>query len=118
MKWFIAKLVFQIIQEEGKVPSQFDEQLRLIMAEDISKAFTKSQIFGRNEEVEFSRGSKDRVKWTFVAVAELFPIQDLKDGMELYSFSPENPEAGHYLNYIKLKAEKLQESLVNKTSLG
>lgn len=113
MKWFIAKLVFQIIQEEGKVAPQFDEQLRLIMADHPAEAFAKSQVFGRNEEVEFSRGTKDRVKWTFVAVAELIPLQDLKDGMELYSFSPENPEAGHYLNFIKLKSEKLQESLVN-----
>ena len=34
MKWYLAKLVYRIICGEGNHKPQFDEQLRLIYAED------------------------------------------------------------------------------------
>jgi hypothetical protein len=41
MKWYVAKLVFQIICGEGNHTAQFDEQLRLVQSEDEDSAFAK-----------------------------------------------------------------------------
>ena len=42
MKWYLAKIVFQIICGDGKHTAQFDEQLRLIAAADEDEAFGKT----------------------------------------------------------------------------
>ena len=42
MNWYIAKIVFRIITGDGDHKPQFDEQLRLINANNEEQAFEKS----------------------------------------------------------------------------
>ena len=51
MKWYLAKIVYRIICGDGNHTAQFDEQLRLIEAEDDMHAFQKARITGDQEEV-------------------------------------------------------------------
>ena len=53
MKRFIAKLVFNINIDNGKHNSQFDEQTRLIMANNQAEAFFKARQLGKREEDDF-----------------------------------------------------------------
>ena len=53
MKWYLAKLVYRIICGEGAHTPQFDEQLRLIYAEDDLHAFQKARTTGHLEEDNF-----------------------------------------------------------------
>ena len=49
MKWFLAKLVFLIHCGNGNHTPQFDEQLRLIYAEDELHAFHKARLLGEGD---------------------------------------------------------------------
>jgi hypothetical protein len=117
MKWYLAKLVFHISQEEDSLSPQFDEQLRLICAEMPKEAYDKAEAFGYSEEEEFKRGAGERVSWRFVAVAELIPIKFPADGMLLYSFSPEVDDPAAYLDYLRLKSDQLLQSITQKERL-
>lgn len=53
MSWFLSKIVYQIICGEGDHTPQFDEQLRLIEADDEATAFTKARTIGELEQEMF-----------------------------------------------------------------
>lgn len=54
MNWYLSKLVYQIICDNGSHTPQFDEQLRLIHAEDDLHAFQKARLLGEREQDLFS----------------------------------------------------------------
>src|SRR5262245_43748713 len=83
MNWYIAKVIFKItITAECK--SQFDEHLRLIQAGSFEEALLKARILGLTEEDNFISQSRS-VQWEFINVAELIPLRQLTDGLEVYS---------------------------------
>lgn len=104
MKWFIAKLVFNISTSEQKHKPQFDEQLRLISAENQEEAFLKARKLGLREEDSFLNDTLHQVKWEFINVAEILPLTSLEDGMELYSHVHETDEAKSYINDVHQRA--------------
>ena len=46
MNWFMAKIVYRIICGEGDHTPQFDEQLRLIVADNEEEALKKGYAIG------------------------------------------------------------------------
>jgi len=52
MNWYMAKLVYQFICGNGKHTPQFNEQLRLIVAEDALHAFYKARLIGERETLQ------------------------------------------------------------------
>jgi len=108
MNWYIAKIIFRISSGEGRRKSQFDEHLRLIEAANFEEAFLKARVLGLQEEASFFNDHQDLVKWEFVNVAELFPMKELKDGLELYSQIHETEDAAPYVNYVHQKAAAMQ----------
>ncbi len=104
MNWFISKIVFNISSENTAHTPQFDEQLRLIAAENIEEAFIKARTLGLKEEDTFFNDQRNRVKWEFVNVAEIVPLGKLEDGVELYSSIHETEEATNYIRCIHQKA--------------
>jgi hypothetical protein len=108
MNWYIAKLVFNISPEEGKVKPQFDEQLRLIEADSTEQALLKARVIGLSEEDSFYNDKMKKVKWEFINVAELLPLKKIEDGMEVYSRIHETEEAQPYINYVHQRAITLR----------
>jgi hypothetical protein len=108
MNWYIAKIIFRISNGAGGQKSQFDEHLRLIEAAHFEEAFLKARILGLQEEASFLNDYRQLVKWEFVNVAELFPVNELRDGQELYSQIHETEEADPYINYVHQKAAAMQ----------
>jgi len=112
MKWYLAKLVYRIICGEGNHKPQFDEQLRLVKAEDDLHAFQKARIMGRQEEDIFLNNAQKLVHWKFIDVPELHPLNELTDGAELYSRICEEEDAD---NYIKITHKRAAHLLENNT---
>ena len=103
--WYVAKIVFKICNDARP---QFDEHLRLINATSFEEAFLKARIIGITEEDNFINDRNQPVKWEFVNVAELLPLRELKDGLEVYSQIKETEEASEYVHFVHQKAASLQ----------
>ncbi|MEP6596024.1 MAG: DUF4288 domain-containing protein [Ginsengibacter sp.] len=115
MKWYLAKLVYRIICGEGNHKPQFDEQLRLIHAEDDLYAFQKARTTGHQEEDTFLNNAQKLVHWKFIDVPELHPLNELTDSAELYSRICEEDDAD---NYIKITYKRAAYLLENSTYQG
>ena len=110
MKWYMAKIVYQIICGEGDHTSQFDEQLRLIHAENNIHAFHKARNIGKQEEDCFLNYVNKPVHWKFIDVAEIHLLDVLADGAEVYSKICEDESPDIYIRSIRLKAAYLLEN--------
>ena len=104
MNWYITKIVFAITHEDSQAKGQFDEQLRLIAAEDQEEAFLKARSIGLCEEDCFYNDKNKQVKWEFINVSEVTPLNSLEDGAELYSRIHETKDAPTYIHFIHQKA--------------
>src|SRR5687768_10390819 len=108
MNWYLTKIVFNIAADNNT--SQFDEQLRLITAESKEEAFLKARAIGLREEDTFYNDRMKEVKWEFINVSEIIPINKLEDGTELYSRIHETEEARSYINFVHQKAIELRKT--------
>lgn len=117
MSWYVAKIVFRIRPSSPSALAQFDEQLHLISAASLDQAFFKSRLLGIQEEdaglpPSFHYGgqvgeTRKNVQWEFVNISELFPLNELVDGTEVYSRIHETAEAAAYINLVHRKAADL-----------
>ena len=115
MNWYLAKIVFQIICGDGQHQAQFDEQLRLIQASGKQAAFAKATAIGKSEEDRFFNIHQQPVHWKFINVSELYRMEELLDGAEIYSKIKEAEDATEYASLIHNRASIIltnnQESL-------
>jgi hypothetical protein len=107
MNWYVAKLVFRVISGDGDHQAQFDEQLRLINANDERHAFEKASTIGQNNQDSFMNNNKQTVRWQFIDVAEINPVSKLEDGTELYYQINEAPDADLYIAWAHHKSALL-----------
>ncbi len=114
MKWYLAKLVYRIICGDGEHTPQFDEQLRLVYAEDDFNAFQKARITGHREEDNFLNSTEKPVLWKFIDVSELHSLTELIDGAELYSRICEEEEADNYIRVTKQRASHILQNSMQK----
>ncbi|HET9057105.1 MAG TPA: DUF4288 domain-containing protein [Chitinophagaceae bacterium] len=108
MNWYLAKLVYRIICGDGEHTAQFDEQLRLISAPDEEKAFAKAMAIGQKEEDCFSNVNQQLVQWKFINIAELYKLQDMIDGAEIYSMIRETGDPSSFIRFTHKKAKQIQ----------
>jgi Domain of unknown function (DUF4288) len=124
MKWFLAKLVYRIVCGEGHHTAQFDEQLRLIYAEDELHAFYKARLLGEGDCIKDEIESMVNVQWKFIDVTELHLLACDADGAEMYSVIREEPDANLYIRNIQQTATRLlqrglqQFTILNSNSIG
>lgn len=110
MKWWLAKLVYQIVCGDGNHTAQFDEQLRVILAEDEFHAFQKARSIGEKEQDDFLNAQFKPVQWKFIDVPEIYSMNALLDGAEMYSRIREEENADIYIRITQLKASHLLEN--------
>jgi hypothetical protein len=115
MQWYLAKLIYRILCGDGQHVAQFDEQLRLIQAEDALHAFQKARKLGEQEEDNFLNASAKPVHWKFIDVAEMHQLDKLIDGAEMYSRICEEDDADSYIRVTHLKAAHLLENSTFET---
>ncbi|MBX9783161.1 MAG: DUF4288 domain-containing protein [Chitinophagaceae bacterium] len=108
--WYLVKLVFQIICGNGNHTPQFDEQLRLIAANNSRRAIEKAKQLAADET-----HINDFVQWKFIAVTDVYPFNKLLDGAELFSRVTEEEQEAAYLHTLQLKAnDTLQHLLITQ----
>ncbi len=107
MNWYLAKMVFRIVCGDGQHAAQFDEQLRLISAGNKEEAFYKAEEMGKREQEMFLNQKEQLVQWNFITISELYRVQELIDGAELYSRIEEKDDADSYIQIVKAKARNI-----------
>ncbi|MBN9350961.1 MAG: DUF4288 domain-containing protein [Chitinophagaceae bacterium] len=116
MNWYISKVVYRIVCGNGNHTPQFDEQLRLIEAEDDLHAFQKARLLGEKEEDSFQNDKGKPVIWKFIDVQELFLLSELSDGTELYSQIKEEDSCENYIKGIHKRANTLLGKCLEKNT--
>ncbi len=106
MNWYIAKLVFQVISGEGFHTPQFDEQWRLIKADEVTWAHEKARVLGWLEQGCFDDECQRKAEWRFIEVAEIQQVTTMEDGVQLYSTTEEPIDAIAYVDLVRRKAQK------------
>lgn len=114
MNWYLAKIVFRIVCGDGNHTAQFDEQLRLINAAGKQQAFDKAAELGRSEEDSFYNIHQQPVQWSFVNVSELYRLEELLDGAEIYSKIKEVEDGISYTDLIHRKAKHISSHPQNE----
>lgn len=114
MKWYMAKIIFRVICGNGNHPAQFDEQLRVICAENDTAAFNKAYSLGEKEEDVFTNNKQELVQWKFINVSEMYQLCELLDGAEVYSRIEENDEPDNYVSIIHEKAMHIQNGSTHR----
>lgn len=104
MKWFIAKLVFRVLCGNGGHAPQFNEQLRLICAEDELHAFHKARLLGEGDRLACEYGQLPAVQWKFIDVAALHCLHPDVDGTEIFSMMREEADATAYIRSVQQEA--------------
>src|SRR5690242_6968556 len=110
MDRYLTKIIFQIISGNGNHTPQFDEQLRLILAEDDSEAITKAKRLGEDEQDSFFNDKNQPVKWKFVDVTELYKLSEMIDGAEIFSRIQEHDHADAYIELLHRRAAQLKQT--------
>jgi hypothetical protein len=114
MNWYLTKIIFQIICGDGNHTPQFDEQLRLILAEDEAEALIKANTIGEDEQESFLNERTQLVKWQFVDVTELYKLNNMIDGAEIFSRIEEYDHADAYIDLAHRRAAQLQQMETRK----
>lgn len=108
MQKYLTKLLFNINIDNGKETSQFDEQIRIVESISLEHAFHKARSIGRREEESFLNQENVPISWQFIDVAEVYPLESIKDGEQVYSRSHKIKDTKTYITYIRQKSMEIQ----------
>lgn len=115
MNWFIAKLIYEIITEGTDHKPQFDEQYRLIRAHSHDAALNRASDLGKREEDIFLNQKHSLVRWSFVNVTELFMVDELRDGLELFSTISDVDDGKDYKETAHLRAAYIRDRVESRS---
>jgi len=104
MNWYVAKLIFRITCGNGNHQPQFDEQLRLISASGEKEALIKAQKLISEEKLIMGNKNQSAIRWDFINMTELYQVDELKDGSEIYCNILEVNNVEEYIEMSNQKA--------------
>lgn len=108
MNRYLVKLMFNINIDNGNHAHQFDEQIRIVEAHTLETAFQKARVIGKKEEEAFINHENKVVNWQFIDVTDVFELESMKDGEQVYSTTHENIERHSFIDYVRQKAMLIQ----------
>lgn len=118
MNWYVAKLVFRIICGNGNHSAQFDEQLRLISAKNEQEALSKARKIISEEQTYPENRNNGAFRWNFINMTELYQLDELKDGSEIYCNILEVNDADQYIEMSHQKALLIEHNHSNSATAG
>ena len=113
MEWYVAKMVYQVVNTKKTHAPQIDEQYKLIQADDRAWAWEKANILGKLGECKLEGIKQTSVQWKFINVVDLLEIGELKDGVELFSDTDEPDNIEEYMAVSELRAKRIMEAFNN-----
>lgn len=108
MNRYLAKLMFSVHVEGDTGIGEFDEQIRIVESLNMEGAFYKARAVGKKEEGNIPDNENKKIEWRFIDVLELYAIEEVKDGEQLYSSTHKTDDSGSYINYIRQKSMEIQ----------
>ncbi|HKG08837.1 MAG TPA: DUF4288 domain-containing protein [Pedobacter sp.] len=117
MKWFLVKYFYQIISGDGNYNTQFDEQLRLIIASSANDALKKAEDMADGFQPPFKNCNNEMVTWKFICVADIHEIQMPEDGAEVASILHEPNDVASFLDAIAQRKAFLKQHIENEFTL-
>ena len=108
MEKYLAKLIFNINIDNGNDASEFDEQIRIIESHSLEDAFYKARLIGKNEEEIFTNAQNKRISWQFIDVSDVYSIDSIKDGDQIYSNTHKTTDTGSFIKFIRQKSMEIQ----------
>ena len=108
MNWYLTKLIFSIDAEYDNGKSQFDEQLRLVTAINESEAYFKAKNMGKGLQTKIFTEKNEAILWNFVDVSEVVSVDEIKDGIEVYSSTHETYDREIFIDSVRQKGIALQ----------
>jgi hypothetical protein len=109
MKWFAVNCIFQIISGDGAHSPQFNEQTRLVLAADFSKALDKAKSRSGDYNKSFKNFDGQQVRWEFIGFGSIIEIDEPADGVEVSSQILEPHSAAFYLERIAHRNKMLTQ---------
>lgn len=107
MKWYLVKMVYQVVSGNGNHTPQFDEQFRMIKADELDWAWEKANVLGALGECNFLNYHRKEVKWIFIAVTDIQEIKAMEDGMQLFGRTEEPNDVEEYITLTKARSEHM-----------
>lgn len=104
MNTYLITLVFQISIEGHRGAAQFDEQIRVIEANDDPEAWEKAQVIGGEEEEQFLNTHRQQVTWKFIAPTAVVQLNHLAHGDQVYSLTHEAEDAEIFADQVRQKS--------------
>jgi hypothetical protein len=104
MNWYLVKLVYRFLYGHQTHAQQFNEQVRLILAEDCLHAFHKARLVGEREAMETGNTI---IAWKFIDVTEIIPLHKSTDGAEIWSCINEETDAELYVRKVQKQSQAL-----------
>jgi len=88
--WYTGNLLFKAVHVNRPDPEPvWEERIVLLEAQDETEAKLLAERLGSGGEHEYyvSKAENDLLRWTFVEVQKLYPVEDatLRSGTELFS---------------------------------
>ncbi len=108
MNWYLTKLIFSIDADYENKNCQFDEQLRLVSAVDEPEAYLKAKHLGNNLQTKIFTENNEAVFWNFVDVSEVIAVEEIKDGVQVYSSTYETYDKEIFINSVRQKGLAIQ----------
>jgi hypothetical protein len=108
MNWYLAKLIYSLDGYENPINAQFDEQLRLVNASDEETAYFKAKHLGKEMQSNFKTENGNDLRWSFIDVSELIKLNNLSDGVELYSNTIETHDKKSFIQTVLQKGLAIQ----------
>ena len=118
MNFYIAKTVYRIVCGQGGHTAQFDVQLRLVCALSEEQAFYKARHYAKKEEDFFYNAKGELVQWQFINVSDLYKIDKIADGVQLYSRIEEQDNGHGYVDIVNKRAQSILDSWLINSSLA
>jgi hypothetical protein len=107
MKKFLAPTVFEI-QRQHQLTTEFDIQYRLITAHDAPAALIKAVSHARKQEGLITSLEGVDMYWKFVGIVDLYAIDEVEDGGEVFSQSHQTAEPMPYVQFVKQRTMAMQ----------
>ena len=107
MEWYLTKLIYRVMHSNDNHIAKFDEQLRLIQADDALHALIKARQLGH--KAEDGVHAKNRT-YKFIDVANIHLLSKINDGTEVYSSIKEQVDADAFTKSTYLSAADLMDN--------
>ena len=108
MNWYLVKLIFSLDGYNDAKNAQFDEQLRLINATNEEAAYFKAKQLGKQFQSTFSNENGNLLSFNFIDVSEVIKVEQLSDGVEIYSNTIETHDKKTFIQSVIQKGMAIQ----------